>query len=131
MGCLCGKPDPDAFNSPGRVLGSAPPQPRTSAVPKNYTGTTQRLGNSSPDTKTASEPSGRPAGGASDANEARRRAAEAAERRANAASRTPGKLGAQLAAQRKKTTNDHLKDASQQALRERELDANTASLRHD
>ncbi|KAL5614360.1 uncharacterized protein BROUX77_000197 [Berkeleyomyces rouxiae] len=127
MGCFCGKPDPDSYASPGRVLGSAPPQPRTAAVPKTYAGTTQRLGGDS--SAGLASPS---AVGQSDAAEARRRAAEAAERRANnAASKTPGKLGAQLAAQRKKTANGHLKDASEQALRGRELEANAAALRHD
>ena len=70
MGNCCGKAEGDPFANPGRVLGTAPPQPKTAPVPAKRTvgGPPRQLGGSSGEA-TAS-------GGDS---EARRRAAEAAE----------------------------------------------------
>jgi hypothetical protein len=72
MGACCGKASSDAFDSPGRVLGTAPPQPKTAAVPAVKKAATvghppQTLGG------------GGEGGPASGDVEARRRAAEAAE----------------------------------------------------
>ncbi|KAI1203160.1 hypothetical protein F5X97DRAFT_285121, partial [Nemania serpens] len=96
MGNICGKSDSEAFSQPGRVLGSAPPQPQRASVPAHVGGPPRTLGGDSP--------SAQASGG--DADDARRRAAEAAEARAQAASaKSSGKLGAQLAAQKKQTRN--------------------------
>ncbi|KIL95203.1 hypothetical protein FAVG1_02135 [Fusarium avenaceum] len=111
MGNCCGKTDPEAFSQPGRVLGSAPPPTAgTAPVPKIVGGPPRTLGDGS-----VAEASG-------DADNARRRAAEAAEARAKAASKPGGKLQTQLAAQKKQTRSETLKDASQEQLRARETD---------
>jgi hypothetical protein len=68
MGNICGKTEPEAFSQPGRVLGSAPaPAAGTAPVPKKVGGPPRTLG-SGP----AVEASG-------DTDDARRKAAEAAE----------------------------------------------------
>lgn len=74
MGNICGKSDSEAFSQPGRVLGSAPPQPDRVSVPPTVTGPPRTLGRSSPNAPNAPNV---PNGSGSD--EARRRAAEAAE----------------------------------------------------
>jgi hypothetical protein len=47
------------------------------------------------------------------------------------AAKPKGKLGAQLEAQQKMSRVETLKDASHQALQQRELDAQAQNLRHD
>ncbi|KAF7540927.1 hypothetical protein G7Z17_g12086 [Cylindrodendrum hubeiense] len=48
MGNICGKTESDAFDQPGRVLGSAPPPgPATAPVPKRVGGPPRVLGGSS------------------------------------------------------------------------------------
>ncbi|EGU87310.1 hypothetical protein FOQG_07295 [Fusarium oxysporum f. sp. raphani 54005] len=111
MGNICGKTEPEAFSQPGRVLGSAPaPAAGTAPVPKKVGGPPRTLG-SGP----AAEASG-------ETDDARRKAAEAAEARAKASSKPGGKLQTQLAAQKKQTRSETLKDASQEQLRAREAD---------
>ncbi|KAM0345327.1 hypothetical protein ACHAPU_006726 [Fusarium lateritium] len=129
MGNICGKTEPEAFSQPGRVLGSAPPPTAgTAPVPKKVGGPPRTLGGGS-----VPEASG-------DVDNARRRAAEAAEvrknppqnsnvpwsrdfdARAKATSKPGGKLQSQLAAQKKQTRSETLKDASQEQLRARESD---------
>ncbi|KAI1189377.1 hypothetical protein F5B17DRAFT_391762 [Nemania serpens] len=113
MGNICGKSDSEAFSQPGRVLGSAPPQPQRASVPAHVGGPPRTLGGSSPS----------PQASGGDADDARRRAAEAAEARAQAASaKSSGKLGAQLAAQKKQTRNDTLQEISNNERRQREAD---------
>ncbi|KAI0400299.1 hypothetical protein F4802DRAFT_585409 [Xylaria palmicola] len=113
MGNLCGKTEREAFSQPGRVLGSAPPQPQRASVPAHVGGPPRILGGGPP-------PAQGDNGGADDA---RRRAAEAAEARAQAASAKPsGKLGAQLAAQKKQTRNDTLQEISNNERRQRDAD---------
>ncbi|KAI9171559.1 hypothetical protein HJFPF1_01045 [Paramyrothecium foliicola] len=108
MGNCCGKPESDSFAQPGRPLGSAPAAPQTAPVPKKVGGPPRTLGGS------GGEPS------ATAPDDARRKAAEAAEARAKSSSKPGGKLQAQLAAQKKQTRNDTLQDASQQELRARD-----------
>lgn len=68
MGAVCGKEKADHFSSPGRPLGSAPPQPTTAPVPaKKVGGPPRTLGGSGPVPSTA------------DRDEQRQRAAAAAE----------------------------------------------------
>ncbi|RTE78686.1 hypothetical protein BHE90_006841 [Fusarium euwallaceae] len=111
MGNCCGKSESEAFSQPGRVLGSAPPPAsRTASVPTKVGGPPRTLGGAAS------------AEGSSDADDARRRAAEAAEARAKAFAKPGGKLQTQLAAQKKQTRNDTLKDASQEQLRARDAD---------
>ncbi|KAI1118769.1 hypothetical protein F5Y14DRAFT_179466 [Nemania sp. NC0429] len=115
MGNICGKSESEAFAQPGRVLGSAPPQPQRASVPAHVGGPPRTLGGAAPSAQAQAS------GG--DADEARRRAAEAAEARAQAASAKPaGKLGAQLAAQKKQTRNDTLQEISNIERRQRDAD---------
>ncbi|KUJ20614.1 uncharacterized protein LY89DRAFT_448436 [Mollisia scopiformis] len=115
MGNLCGKESKDNFSQPGRTLSSAPPQNQKpiSSLPKKVGGPPRTLGSAS----TA------PEAGGSAAEDARRKAAEAAEARANAANKPKGKLGSQLAEQKKQTRTDTLDAASRDELRMRDADA--------
>jgi len=117
MGNLCGKEsDPDHFAQPGRTLSSAPPSSntKTSSVPKKVGGPPRTLGsNSSPAN----------AGGSAQQEDARRKAAEAAEARANVANKPKGKLAAQLQEQKKQTRADTLEAASRDERRLRDADA--------
>ncbi|RGP65660.1 hypothetical protein FLONG3_9163 [Fusarium longipes] len=116
MGNICGKTEPEAFSQPGRVLGTAPPPAAgTAPVPKTVGGPPRTLGGGS----------AAAAQGSDDPENARRKAAEAAEARAKAASKPGGKLQTQLAAQKKQTRSETLKDASQEQLRAREADQAT------
>ncbi|KAM0437757.1 hypothetical protein ACHAPT_002122 [Fusarium lateritium] len=113
MGNCCGKSDSEAFSQPGRVLGSAPPPASgTASVPTTVGGPPRTLGGSA-----SAEASSGDA-----ADDARRKAAEAAEARAKAFAKPGGKLQTQLAAQKKQTRVDTLKDASQEQLRARDAD---------
>ncbi|KAL7629351.1 hypothetical protein AAE478_000871 [Parahypoxylon ruwenzoriense] len=122
MGNICGKSESDNFSQPGRVLGSAPPQPERASVPSKVGGPPRTLGGGSP--------SSPPDGGNSD--EARRRAAEAAEARAKAvASKPTGKLGTQLAVQKKQTRNETLKELSNAEIRQRDADEAAQARSHN
>ncbi|KAI6093789.1 hypothetical protein F4821DRAFT_252788 [Hypoxylon rubiginosum] len=124
MGNICGKSDSEAFSQPGRVLGSAPPQPQRAPVPPTVSSPPRTLGGSAPAAQGAQN------GGSTD--EARRRAAEAAEARAQAATaKTTGKLGTQLAAQKKQTRNDTLKEVSNNAIRQRDADEGAQARSHN
>ncbi|KAL2067384.1 hypothetical protein VTL71DRAFT_1809 [Oculimacula yallundae] len=124
MGNLCGKESSsDAFAQPGRTLSSASPanpqnqnqnQNPTSSVPKKVVvgGPARTLGSPA-----------QTAGQSSAQEDARRKAAEAAEARANAASKPKGKLGSQLAEQKKQTRNDTLDGLSKEERRLRDADA--------
>ncbi|KAF9880000.1 hypothetical protein CkaCkLH20_02811 [Colletotrichum karsti] len=120
MGSVCGKEKgDDNFSSPGRPLGSAPPpQPKTAPIPARIVGGPPRtLGGGGGGSSTSGERSN------AVVDDAKRKAAEAAEARAKAASKSTGKLSSQLNAQKKQTQADLLKDASTQQLRQRDADA--------
>ncbi|KEZ44484.1 hypothetical protein SAPIO_CDS3497 [Scedosporium apiospermum] len=119
MGALCSK-ESDNFAGPGRPVGSAPPQGGTSSVPKTIKvgGPPRTLGGAS-----ATNDSDTP-------DEARRKAAAAAEARAQA-SKPTGKLGSKLEAQKKMSRMDTLASASSHEQRSRDLDQSAATLRHD
>ncbi|EFX02543.1 hypothetical protein CMQ_5904 [Grosmannia clavigera kw1407] len=124
MGNLCGKVDSDAFEQPGRVLGSAdavliPGQPRTAAVPPQAT--LNRVGG--PPRTLGGE------GSSGAADDVRRKAAEAAE--ARNAPKSTGKLGSKLDAQRKESRMDTLKKASADEVRRREMDAAAQATSHN
>ncbi|KAI6785659.1 uncharacterized protein J7T54_005993 [Emericellopsis cladophorae] len=131
MGNICGKEKSDNFTSPGRTVGTAPPQnaaPKAS-VPKKtakVAGPGRTLGGSvgSGSTPSTGEQQQQTP------DEARRRAAEAAEARAVGASRG-GKLQAQLDAQKKQSRSDALKEASKQELARREADDATQAKNWD
>ncbi|KAI1176723.1 hypothetical protein F4777DRAFT_239137 [Nemania sp. FL0916] len=128
MGNICGKSEPEAFSSPGRVLGSAPPQPERASVPAHVSGGPPRAPGAGAGAGSS------PAQGSSgrDADDARRRAAEAAEARVQAASAKPtGKLGTQLAAQKKQTRNDTLQEISNNERRQRDADEGTQARAHN
>lgn len=110
MGNCCGKAESESFAQPGRTLGSAPPpQPASAPLPNKVGGPPRTLGGSSTAAQTTQD-------------DARMKAAEAAEARAKASSKPGGKLASQLSAQKKQTRNDTLKEASEQQLRARESD---------
>ncbi|KAL6869250.1 hypothetical protein ACO1O0_000574 [Amphichorda felina] len=123
MGNICGKVEADPFSSPGRTVGSAPPTgPQSAPVPKRATvgGPGRTLGGSGTGGQGA-KGAAAAGGGVALPDEARRRAAEAAEARA-ASSKPAGKLQSQLTAQKKQTRSDTLKDASRQELQHREAE---------
>jgi len=116
MGGICSKSSnpPDNFQTPGRVLGSAPPAaPKTAPTPKKVTaagGPGRTLGG--------------PSSGTGETNDARSAAAKAAEERAAKAARTgTGKLASQLEAQKKQNRNELLGAASEQERKQRDADA--------
>ncbi|CAK7566059.1 MAG: hypothetical protein SEPTF4163_003992 [Sporothrix epigloea] len=131
MGNICGKADKfdDPYDQPGRPLGGGNARPittrpaetgqqgKTAPVPPRVGGPPRTLGGSS------SEP------GSSAANDARERAAAAAE--ARNAPKATGKLGAQLAAQKRESQSETLKKASQAEVRKREMDAQAAAAAHN
>jgi len=124
MGALCGKEsDPDHFAQPGRTLSSAPPpsNTKTSSVPKKVGGPPRTLGTNSPPAN---------AGGSAQ-EDARRKAAQAAEARANAANKPKGKLAAQLQEQKKQTRTDTLEAASRDERRLRDADAAAEARAHN
>lgn len=125
MGNVCGKTDSggDNFAGPGRVIGTAPPQPQRAAVPQKV-----RTVGGPPRTLGGSQDAG---AGAARPDDARRKAAEAAEARAKAASKTTGKLSAQLQEQKKKTRNETLKEISQNELRARDADEAAQARSHN
>ncbi|KAF8534762.1 hypothetical protein BDD12DRAFT_895203 [Trichophaea hybrida] len=107
MGNLCGK-ESSSFDTPGRVLGSAPNPPSSSAqIPA--TGKPSQKPKISGKGATHGSPSAA-AGAGSAATDARAAAARAAE--ARNAKQTNGKLGSQLSDQKRKTQNQHLQDLS-------------------
>jgi len=114
MGNCCGKESSDPFSTPGRTLSSAPASNanKTSSVPKKVGGPPRTLGSSNASPQSASQQ-----------EDARRKAAEAAEARANSASKPKGKLGSQLQEQKKQTRTDTLEAASKDELRRRDADA--------
>ncbi|KAI1501754.1 hypothetical protein F5X99DRAFT_428195 [Biscogniauxia marginata] len=125
MGNICGKSDSENFSQPGRVLGTAPPQPQRASVPTKVGGPPRTLGGG--DGTSSSSP-----GNNVDNAEARRRAAEAAEARAQAASsRSTGKLGSQLAAQKKQTRNETLQEISNNERRLRDADEAAQARTHN
>ncbi|KAM7222326.1 hypothetical protein V8F06_002353 [Rhypophila decipiens] len=133
MGNLCGK-ESDHFATPGRRLDATPAQPKTASVPTGASRPSQ------PPPKVGGPPrtlggSGGGGGGAgsssSAADDARRKAAEAAEQRAKQASTTSGKLSSQLAAQKKQTRTDTLKELSETQLRQRDMDVNADVRNHN
>ncbi|KAH8179852.1 hypothetical protein LIA77_01371 [Sarocladium implicatum] len=120
MGNICGKQD-DPYAQPGRRVGENTSasstansnSKKTVPVPKKVGGPGRTLGGST------SGDSGSAAG----ADEARRRAAEAAEARAAKGTGKPaGKLQTQLNQQKKQNRNSTLKEASSQEVRNREAD---------
>ncbi|KAG5973933.1 hypothetical protein E4U58_003865 [Claviceps cyperi] len=121
MGNICGKEDPEPA-LPTRALHTAPPSHRTAAVPaaskRKVGGPARTLGSNS---KSNSRAPGPPAEAVVDA---RRKAAEAAEARAKAASKPGGKLQSQLAAQKRQSRNETLKTAGEEERRMREIAQN-------
>lgn len=116
MGNICGKQD-DPYAQPGRRVGDSSasatnPSKKTVPVPKKVGGPGRTLGGSTSGDS-----------GSAGADEARRRAAEAAEARAAKGSGKPaGKLQTQLNQQKKQNRSETLKEASSQEVRTREAD---------
>ncbi|KAK5634451.1 hypothetical protein RRF57_010164 [Xylaria bambusicola] len=130
MGNICGKSESEAFSQPGRVLGSAPPQPQSVPVPAHVGGPPRTLGVASPVAQAQAQAQGDSRAAAAD--DARRRAAEAAETRAQtAAAKSSGKLGSQLAAQKKQTRNETLQEISNNERRQRAADEAAQAQSHN
>ncbi|KAI2629749.1 hypothetical protein GGR54DRAFT_277863 [Hypoxylon sp. NC1633] len=128
MGNICGKSESENFAQPGRVLGSAPPQPERASVPAKISSPPRTLGGSDAPPPPQSDAQN----GGSNTDEARRRAAEAAEARAKAAAtKSTGKLGTQLAAQKKQTRNETLKELSNNEIRQRDADEGAQARTHN
>ncbi|TVY78475.1 hypothetical protein LSUE1_G005944 [Lachnellula suecica] len=108
MGNCCGKASSDPFDQPGRIVSSAPEPSnnRTAPVPKKVGGPPRTLGS----------------GPSSAQEDARRKAAEAAEARAKAASKPKGTLGSKLEQQKKQTRTDTLEGVSRDTRRQRDAD---------
>ncbi|PYH64741.1 uncharacterized protein BO88DRAFT_408066 [Aspergillus vadensis CBS 113365] len=131
MGNICSKSSnqPDAFSSPGRVLGSGPNPPAkdSSSAPR-----APLPSNAKPASNWGSGPSGRtlgsPAAGEGNGDnataDARTKAALAAQKRAESASAagSKGKLGTKLAAQKAQTQNQTLNEASRDEVAARDAD---------
>ncbi|KAK5655000.1 hypothetical protein OQA88_6759 [Cercophora sp. LCS_1] len=122
MGNICGK-ESDAFAQPGRRLGSAPVTPSTAPVPASATSKPSKVGGPP---RTLGGAGGQASSSSPD--EARRRAAEAAEARAQG--NKGGDLSKKLAEQKKLSHRATLEEASKKNLREREMDSNAEALRH-
>ncbi|KAK0656109.1 hypothetical protein B0T16DRAFT_451720 [Cercophora newfieldiana] len=122
MGNICGK-ESDAFAQPGRRLGTTPETPASVPVPASATSPKAKVGG--PPRRLGGDSSADTSGSSPD--EARRKAALAAEARAQG--NKGGDLGKKLADQRKLTHRATLEEASRKNLREREVDAVTETLR--
>ncbi|RQM05085.1 hypothetical protein DH86_00003520 [Scytalidium sp. 3C] len=114
MGNLCGKQSEDPFAQPGRTVGSVPPPSnnQTASLPRKVGGPARTLGGSNAKDTGDISP-----------EEARKRAAAAAEARANATNKPKGKLGSQLEGQKKETRTETLKRASDSQRLQRDADA--------
>ncbi|KLU84194.1 hypothetical protein MAPG_03239 [Magnaporthiopsis poae ATCC 64411] len=132
MGNCCGKPEPDNFNSQGRVLGSAPPRQATAPVPASATRPKPPKVGGPPRTLGGGGGEGASSGASSTsaAEDARRKAAEAAEARARGKP-AGGKLASQLEVQKKKTRNETLKEVSDENRRRRDVDDQAKTLSHN
>ncbi|KAG4032106.1 hypothetical protein MFRU_007g00200 [Monilinia fructicola] len=118
--CSTSDPDPSPFNQPGRVLSSAPPNPNPpsgttapkSSVPRKVGGPARTLG---------SGPSGA-SGNGSAQEDARRKAAEAAEARLSS-QKPKGSLGKRLQEEQAQTLETVRKNASAAERQRRDADA--------
>ncbi|KAH6636661.1 hypothetical protein F5144DRAFT_546738 [Chaetomium tenue] len=123
MGNLCSS-ERDPFSQPGRPLGSTPPAPTSASVPAAAKAP-RRVGGP-PRTLGGNSTSG---SGSTAADDARARAAAAAEERLQK-SKQGGKLKAQLDQRRGMTDAEALRQASETEQRQRELDQSARALRH-
>ncbi|TVY50106.1 hypothetical protein LOCC1_G000045 [Lachnellula occidentalis] len=115
MGNLCGKESSDPFAQPGRTLSSAPAPTTntpTAPLPKHISSPPRKLGSDSSTSQNSAAQ-----------EDARRKAAEAAEARAKAASKPKGTLAGKLEQQKKQTRTDTLEATSKDTRRARDADA--------
>ncbi|MCJ1418341.1 hypothetical protein MMC32_004688 [Xylographa parallela] len=96
----------DNFDTPGRVVGSAPPQPTPRAAVPKIDGQGRSLGG----------------GQAAETTDARAAAAKAAEERATRASQPKGKLGQALAKEKQQTRVGTLGEISRDERRRKNID---------
>ncbi|KAK4131889.1 hypothetical protein BT67DRAFT_444302 [Trichocladium antarcticum] len=131
MGNLCGR-ESDPFAQPGRRLDSAPATPASASVPTtahhrkpaaaSVGGTPHTLGGSTGPRQATSA--------STPADDARARAAAAAEERLSRSRQGGGKLKTQLDRERGKTGTQLLQDASAAARGYRTMDQSTGALAH-
>ena len=118
MGNICSRSanKPDAFEGPGRTLGSSSAAaPKNSSVPSPFKTTVGRtLGGESSNTTSSSN---------DDAAAKARQAAEERYAKAQQGSGNKGKLGQKLDEQKRKTQNDLLKEGADNERRARDADA--------
>ncbi|KAI9644572.1 hypothetical protein NHQ30_006593 [Ciborinia camelliae] len=118
--CSTSDADPSPFNQPGRVLSSAPPKPNPapaapkSSIPRTVGGPSRTLGST-----TTTGGGGRSDGAQEDA---KRKAAEAAEARLNA-KKPKGTLGKKLQGEQSQTLETTRKNASAAERQQRDADA--------
>ncbi|UPX11083.1 uncharacterized protein EKO05_0001707 [Ascochyta rabiei] len=121
MGNLCGKQSKDAFDGPGRTLGSAPAPATKASVPA-----TANAGSSAK--RTVGGPP-RKLGESNAVEDPRSAAAAAAEARANKTS--TGDLQRKLDAQKKQTRAGVLKEISDRERRDRQIQQKAEELTHN
>ncbi|KAJ4985698.1 hypothetical protein SVAN01_08785 [Stagonosporopsis vannaccii] len=125
MGNLCGKQSKDAFDGPGRTLGSAPAPATKASVPVSAATASSK---STPPKRTVGGPP-RTLGESNATEHAGRAAADAAEARAN---KTPtGALQKKLDAQKRQTHAGVLKTASEQERIHRDIKDATDARAHN
>ncbi|KAF2995861.1 hypothetical protein E8E13_003625 [Curvularia kusanoi] len=126
MGNLCGKQSKDAFDGPGRTLGSAPAPATKASVPTGAASASTPKQNRFP---AVNRPVGDPdaKGNAKPPGTA---AADAAEARANKA-KTGGALQNKLDKDKSQTTKAALDAYAKQTLEERNLDQNFQARQHN
>ncbi|KAL2834543.1 hypothetical protein BJY01DRAFT_84089 [Aspergillus pseudoustus] len=141
MGNICSrsKNEPEAFSSPGRVLGSSTTNNNTAPRASVPAGAKLKQSNwQSPGRTLGGEGGSGSAGagsttgpGTETAEDARARAAAAAQARAEATTASKGKLGTKLAAQKAQTHSQTLNEVSRDERAARDADGAEAARRWD
>ncbi|QSZ28817.1 hypothetical protein DSL72_003322 [Monilinia vaccinii-corymbosi] len=121
MGNCCSTSDPSPFNQPGRVLSSAPPKPNAPTAPAPKSNVPRKIGGPARTLGSGSSAGGR--NGSSTQEDARRKAAEAAEARLLAAKKPKGTLGKKLQGEQSQTLETTRKNASAVERAKRDADA--------
>ncbi|KAL2139340.1 hypothetical protein VTI28DRAFT_5328 [Corynascus sepedonium] len=124
MGNLCSS-ERDPFSQPGRPLGTTPAAPASASVPASAR--TPRKVGGPPRTLGGASPTAAPSG---TDNDARARAAAAAEERFRKSQQGGGKLKAQLNERRARTDSEILREASAVERGHRDLDRSVDALAH-
>ncbi|KAK8042266.1 hypothetical protein PG993_006789 [Apiospora rasikravindrae] len=127
MGNICGKSssDPDAFSTPGRIVGTTPAQPQRASLPPRVVGGPPRKLGGGNDSAAAAAPS------SSAAVEARETGSRGCREQRRLLPKTQGKLGQQLAAQKKQSRQETLNEISQEERRARDAEQAAQARAHN